>query len=56
VAAFDWSRPQHIPELLDAEDVTMTTSALNVSVADLERFLLQASFRPPAPQPAPAAR
>lgn len=56
VAAFDWNCPQHIPVLVDAEEVNATIAALEEHVADLERRLSEAVPVSPEPRPGPAVR
>ena len=55
VEAFDWNCPQHIPELLDAEEVKATITALEAQVAELERRLSDVMLRSPSPPATPVA-
>ena len=52
VAGFDWNCPQHIPALLDAEDVQREIGLRDEHIAELERRLSDAMPRVPSAPPA----
>ena len=52
VAGFDWNCPQHIPALLDAEDVQREIGLRDEHIAELERRLSDAVLRMPSAPPA----
>ena len=47
VAGFDWNCPQHIPALLDAEDVRREIEQRDEHIAELERRLSDAMLQTP---------